>query len=234
VANSQTKTPGDGGQVPPPLFRLWPGLTAYAESLAAMRAFTDARQPDSRDEIWLIEHQPVFTQGQAGRDEHLHTVDAGADSIPVVRSDRGGQITYHGPGQIVAYLLLDLKRLDYGIRSLVTRIEQSVIETLAIYNISAYADPAAPGVYVDVRGQRAKIASLGLRVRRGCSYHGLALNTDMDLSPFSQIDPCGYRGLSVTQIRDLGGPDLPQVQADLQAALQRRLGYEPGPGNSEG
>lgn len=186
-----------------------------------MRAFTDARSADTADEIWLLQHTPVFTQGQAGRDEHLLT----AGDIPLIRSDRGGQITYHGPGQIVVYLLLDLKRLGYGIRSLVTRIEQSVIETLAHYDISAYADAQAPGVYVDVQGQRAKIASLGLRVRRGCSYHGLALNTDMDLAPFSQIDPCGYRGLSVTQVRDLQGPALEIVQADLQAALLRTLGY---------
>ncbi len=208
--------------LPPPDIRIWPALTDYTESLAAMRRFTDTRDAATPDQIWLLQHAPIYTQGQAGRDEHLH----GAGDIAVIRSDRGGQITYHGPGQIVVYLLLDLKRLGFCIRALVTRIEQAVIAALAGYGIQAYADAKAPGVYVDVDGARAKIASLGLRVRRGCSYHGLALNTDMDLAPFRSIDPCGYRGLAVTQVRDRGGPELEIVQADLQGHLLRFLGYE--------
>lgn len=197
------------------------GLIEYGRTLAAMRAFTAARGPQTGDELWFLQHPPVFTQGQAGKAEHL--LDAGG--IPLIQSDRGGQITYHGPGQIVVYLLLDLQRRGYGIRSLVTRIEQAVIETLAAYGIGAYADREAPGVYVDVDGRRAKIASLGLRVRRGCSYHGLALNTDMDLAPYAGINPCGYRGLAVTQVRDLGGPGVERVRPDLEAALLHALGY---------
>jgi lipoyl(octanoyl) transferase len=181
-----------------------------------MRAFTDARTAETADEIWLLQHPPVFTQGQAGKPEHL-LLDAG--DIPLIRTDRGGQITYHGPGQIVAYTLVDLQRRGYGVRSLVSRIEQAVIDTLSGYGVRAYADLKAPGVYVDAAGERAKIASLGLRVRRHCSYHGVALNTDMDLAPFARINPCGYPGLRVTQVRALGGPPLPQVERDLERAL---------------
>lgn len=207
---------GDGGA---PHLRELPGLTDYALSAEQMRGFTETRTADTEDEIWLLQHPPVFTQGQAGRDEHLLM----PGDIPVVRSNRGGQVTYHGPGQIVAYLMIDLHRAGYGIRSLVTRIEDALITTLAGYGISAYSDPDARGVYVDIDGRRHKIASLGLRVSRGCSYHGLALNTDMDLEPFTRINPCGYRGLRVTQVRDLGGPSLPQVQADLGRHLQRAV-----------
>lgn len=208
--------PGDGSV---PQLRELPGLTDYALSAEQMRGFTETRTADTADEIWLLQHPPVFTQGQAGRDEHLLM----PGDIPVVRSNRGGQVTYHGPGQIVAYLMIDLHRAGYGIRSLVTRIEDALITTLAGYGISAYSDPDARGVYVDIDGRRHKIASLGLRVSRGCSYHGLALNTDMDLEPFTWINPCGYQGLRVTQIRELGGPSLPQVQADLGRHLQRAV-----------
>lgn len=202
------------------------GRMAYREAVDAMRAFTDARDAATVDEIWLLEHPPVFTQGQAGKAEHL----LAPGDIPVVQSDRGGQVTYHGPGQLVVYFLLNLHRLGYGIRSLVTNIEQSVVDLLAQYSIKAYADPAAPGIYIDdPSGRRMKIGSLGLRVRRGCTYHGLSLNVAMDLEPFSRINPCGYAGLRMTQLADLGGP------ADVEAAgnallphLLRRLGpYSP-------
>ncbi|HSW11823.1 MAG TPA: lipoyl(octanoyl) transferase LipB, partial [Solimonas sp.] len=178
--------------------------------------FTDTRGPETPDELWFLQHPPVFTQGQAGKAEHLLL----PGEIPVVQSDRGGQVTYHGPGQIVVYLLLDLKRRGYSIRSLVSRIEQALVDTLAGYGIAANADPQAPGVYV----AGAKIASLGLRVRRGCSYHGLALNVAMDLEPFSRINPCGYQGLRMTQISALGGPaELETVARDLEQRLRQRL-----------
>lgn len=192
------------------------GRRDYAEVFAEQRAFTDSRGADTPDELWFLQHDPVFTQGQAGKAEHLLM----PGGIPVVQSDRGGQVTYHGPGQIVVYLLMDLRRLGYSIRSLVTRIEQSLVDTLAAYGIAAAADPKAPGVYVD----GAKIASLGLRVRQGCSYHGLSLNVDMDLEPFSRINPCGYQGLRMTQVRELGGPaDLSVVAVELERHLRNRL-----------
>ncbi len=182
-----------------------------------MRAFTDARNPDTPDELWLLEHPPVFTLGQAGRPEHV--LDAG--DIPVIRSDRGGQVTYHGPGQLVAYLLYDLRRGRVGVKQLVRILEQSVIDLLAARGISAVARPDAPGVYV----HEAKIASLGLRVRRGCSYHGLALNLDMDLAPFRRINPCGYAGLLVTRVVDLlPGLGMDEIAGDLARHLQRSLG----------
>ncbi|MFP5306324.1 MAG: lipoyl(octanoyl) transferase LipB [Gammaproteobacteria bacterium] len=199
------------------------GLQDYAPMLARMRAFTDARGAETPDEIWMLEHPPVFTQGQAGKAEHV----LAAGDIPVVQADRGGQVTYHGPGQLVVYFLLDLQRLGYGIRSLVTRIEQAMIDVLAGYGIAAHADREAPGVYVDGAGGLpggAKIGSLGLRVRRGCSYHGLALNVAMDLEPFSRINPCGYSGLRMTQIADLGGPrSVEAVARDLEPHLLARL-----------
>lgn len=202
------------------------GLRDYAETFAAMRAFTDARGAQTPDELWLLEHPPVFTQGQAGKAEHV----LAPGTIPVVQADRGGQVTYHGPGQLIVYFLVDLQRRGDGIRSLVTHIEQSMIDTLAGYRISAHADPAAPGVYVDDAGGQpggAKIGSLGLRVRRGRSYHGLALNVAMDLEPFSRINPCGHAGQRMTQVRDLGGPDRVDVVGDdLLVHLRRRLGYE--------
>jgi lipoyl(octanoyl) transferase len=189
-----------------------------------MRTFTDTRTADTPDELWLLQHPAVFTQGQAGKAEHLLM----PGDIPVVQSDRGGQVTYHGPGQLVVYFLVDLNRLGYGIRSLVTRIEQAMVDVLASYDIKAYADREAPGVYVDGaagRAGRAKIGSLGLRVRRGCSYHGLSLNVAMDLEPFSRINPCGYQGLRMTQVAELGGPAaVDSVAADLLPLLLRHLG----------
>jgi lipoyl(octanoyl) transferase len=193
------------------------GLRDYEPVRQAMRAFTDARDADTPSELWLVEHPPVFTQGQAGKPEHLLAPGA----IPVVQSDRGGQVTYHGPGQAVLYLLLDLRRVGLGVRALVTHMEQAVIALLAEHGITALARPDAPGVYVN----DAKIASLGLRVRHGRSYHGLALNVAMDLSPFARINPCGYQGLAVTQLADLG-VDLAPEQAGLAlaAALAAQLG----------
>jgi lipoyl(octanoyl) transferase len=185
------------------------GLSDYATTWAAMRAFTDSRDARTEDELWLLEHSPVFTLGQAGRPEHL--LEPG--DIPVVQTDRGGQVTYHGPGQIVAYVLLDLRRAGLGVRSLVHLLENAAIGLLADYGIPAQAKPMAPGVYVG----DAKIAALGLRVRRGCSYHGLSLNVDMDLEPFRRINPCGYPGLAVTQIADLGGPTDPAAVANTLA-----------------
>lgn len=200
------------------------GLTPYAETYAAMRAFTAARGAQTADELWFVEHPAVFTQGQAGRPEHVLAPGA----IPVVASNRGGQVTYHGPGQCVVYVLLDLGRLGYGIRSLVTRLEGAMIATLAAYGITAAARADAPGVYVErvfegVREQR-KIGSLGLRVSRGCSYHGLALNVAMDLEPFSRINPCGLAGLRMTQVADLGGPaTVAEVDIDLERELRHAL-----------
>ncbi|WP_374680182.1 lipoyl(octanoyl) transferase LipB [Hydrocarboniphaga effusa] len=202
-----------------PLIRRLDGLSEYEPTVQAMRDFTESRTSDTQDELWVLEHPPVFTQGQSGRDEHL----LAPGEIPVVRSNRGGQATYHGPGQIVVYVLVDLHRLGYGVRSLVERIESAVIATLARYGIAAYGDPDARGVYVDIDGVRSKIASLGLRVSRGRSYHGLALNTDMDLEPFTRIDPCGYKGLRVTQVRELGGPGIDQVRRDLTDSLIAEL-----------
>lgn len=170
------------------------GRTEYTACWQAMQSYTAQRTADSLDEIWLTEHDPVFTQGQAGRSEHIFATGP----IPVVHTDRGGQVTYHAPGQIVAYVLIDIQRRGYGVRELVTRIEQALIDLLATWHIVATRRPNAPGVYVG----EAKIAALGLRIRHGCSYHGLALNIEMDLSPFSQINPCGYTGLQVTQLRN--------------------------------
>ena len=168
------------------------GALDYERTWLAMQRFTDERKlvPDTQDEVWLVQHPPVFTQGQAGKAEHLLL----PGDIPVVKSDRGGQVTYHGPGQLVAYLMLDVRRLGYGVRELVTRMEQCLIDLLASYGVSAAAKADAPGVYVD----GAKIASLGLRIRNGCSFHGLALNVDMDLEPFRRINPCGYAGMAMT------------------------------------
>lgn len=181
-----------------------------------MRAFTDAREADTPDELWLLEHPPVFTLGQAGRPEHL----LAPGTIPVVQTDRGGQVTYHGPGQLVAYLLLDLRRAGIGIKRLVERLEQSVIDLLAEHGVAAERRADAPGVYV----AGAKIASLGLRVRNGCSYHGLALNVDMDLEPFGRINPCGYAGLAVTRLVDhVPGITLTETAQALAEILPRHL-----------
>jgi lipoyl(octanoyl) transferase len=181
------------------------GRVDYLPTLDAMRRFTDVRDSDTPDELWLLQHPPVFTQGQAGKPEHV----LAAGDIPVIQVDRGGQVTYHGPGQWVLYLLVDLRRRQLGVRDLVTLIECSIVQLLAEYGIAAASRPAAPGVYVADE----KIASLGLRVRRGCSYHGLALNVDMDLEPFGRINPCGYADLRVTSMAKL----LPQAQLDTAA-----------------
>jgi len=173
------------------------GIEPYLPTLESMQAFTAARDADTGDEIWLLQHPPTYTYGVAGRAEHLPRQDRG---IAVVKVDRGGQVTYHGPGQLVAYTLLDLRRMGIGVKALVQRLEQAVIDLLAGYAIPGERHPGAPGVYV--RG--AKVAALGLRIRNGCSYHGLSLNADMDLAPFRAIDPCGYPGLPVTQLRDHG------------------------------
>lgn len=176
------------------------GQVEYEPTFARMKEFTEQRTAATPDEIWLLEHPPVFTQGQAGKAEHL----LAPGDIPVVQVDRGGQVTYHGPGQLVAYVLLDIRRLGLGVRDLVNHLEHSVVDVLAQYGVSAYPKPDAPGVYVATeQGGEAKIASLGLRIRRGFSYHGLALNVDMDLAPFQRINPCGYEGLAVTRLSDL-------------------------------
>jgi lipoyl(octanoyl) transferase len=191
---------------------------SYEETLEAMRRFTETRDASTPDELWLLQHPRVFTQGVAGRAEHL----LAPGDIPVVQVDRGGQVTYHGPGQWVLYLMIDLRRRGLGVRRLVDLIESSVIATLACFGIDAAADPKAPGVYVD----GAKIAALGLRVRRGCSYHGLSLNVDMDLEPFSRINPCGYEGLAVTSMRELlpaDAPDPDAVAERLLLELEKRL-----------
>ena len=194
------------------------GRRDYVPVWRAMQKFTAQRTADSADEIWLVEHPPVYTQGLNGKSEHLLTPGA----IPVVQTDRGGQVTYHGPGQLLAYVLVDLKRQGWGIRDLVSRLEQAVIDLLHDYRIAASARRDAPGVYVN----GAKIAALGLRVKRGCSYHGLSLNVAMNLEPFSRINPCGYAGLPVTQLRTLGGPaDPTEVAEDLLKHLCARLGY---------
>jgi lipoyl(octanoyl) transferase len=174
------------------------GRQPYEPVWRAMQRFTDARDADTPDELWLVEHDPVFTLGQAGKPEHVLM----PGDIPVLHVDRGGQVTYHGPGQLVAYPLLDLKRLRIGVRDYVHRIEQAVIDTLADWNIGGLRREGAPGVYVN----DAKVAALGIRVRRGCSFHGLAFNIAMDLEPFRRINPCGYAGLEVTSMLDLGGP----------------------------
>lgn len=199
------------------LVRRFPRPVPYEASWRAMQSFTDARTPETPDELWLLQHPPVFTLGQAGRWEHVLT----PGDIPVVPVDRGGQVTYHGPGQIVAYPLIDLRRAGLGVRELVHRIEQAIIDTLDHWNIGATRRNGAPGVYVN----GVKIAALGLRVRRGCSFHGLAFNVAMDLEPFRRINPCGYADMQVTQVLDLGGPSaLADVEIVLVGELCRQFG----------
>lgn len=203
------------------------GLVEYQPTFDAMRAFTAQRGPDTPDEIWLLQHPPVYTLGLAGKPEHLlHRSD-----IPLVKIDRGGQITYHGPGQIVIYLLLDLKRRGLGVKELVRRLEQSIIDLLAEHGVAAVRREKAPGVYVG----EAKIAALGLRIKNNCSYHGLCLNVDMDLAPYANINPCGYAGLEVTQTRDHGiCADADVLAEALARQLQLQLGYTGNPINHEG
>ena len=195
------------------------GLVEYEPTWRDMQTFTDRRDAQTADEIWLLQHPPVYTLGLNGNPEHLL---APAD-IPVINIDRGGQVTYHGPGQLVVYPLIDLRRQSLGVRELVSALEQSIIDLATDYGIEANSRADAPGVYVDGR----KLASLGLRIRRGCSYHGLAFNIDMDLEPFSRINPCGFEGLEVTQLKDLGGPSDPeQVAVELEPYLLKRLKYK--------
>jgi lipoyl(octanoyl) transferase len=188
------------------------GQVDYASTFQAMQDFTAGRTAETPDELWIVEHPPVYTLGQAGKPEHILR-DVG---IPVVNIDRGGQVTYHGPGQVVIYLLLDLPRLKIKVRELVTAIEQAVIDLLAGYNVTAERHSGAPGVYVGP----AKVAALGLRIRNGCSYHGVSLNVDMDLSPFAAINPCGYAGLQVVQTRDL---DIPLTAHEAGEQLSQHL-----------
>lgn len=183
-----------------------------------MHHFTEQRDGDSADELWLVQHSPVFTQGQAGKAEHVLM----PGDIPVIQSDRGGQVTYHGPGQQVMYAMIDIKRRKVGVRQLVSAIEQTVVDTLTHFGIEAHARPDAPGVYVGDK----KICSLGLRIRHGCSFHGLALNIAMDLSPFQRINPCGYAGMQMTQIGDfVPGATVDTTAPMLTGAFMRRLGY---------
>ncbi len=211
------------------------GRREYAETEAAMRAFTAARSPETDDELWLVEHPPVFTQGVAGRDEHV----LGAGDIAVVRTNRGGQVTYHGPGQVVAYPLLDLRRLSIYVKEYVFRIEQAVLDTLGAYGVTGHRVRSAPGIYVrladpfdhavlrpgpDPFEGLGKIAALGIKVSNHCTYHGVALNVAMDLEPFTRIDPCGYAGLRTVDLRSIGiDSTWDEAAARLAAALQRRL-----------
>jgi lipoyl(octanoyl) transferase len=193
------------------------GLMDYETVWRAMQAFTDQRDENTADELWLVEHPPVFTQGQAGRAEHV----LAPGDIPVIQVDRGGQVTYHGPGQIVAYPLIDIKRLQMGVRTLVTGIEQAIIGVLKSYGVDALPRADAPGVYVD----GVKIASLGLRIRRGKSFHGLAFNINMDLEPFQRINPCGFAGLQVTKLSAFTEVSMAEVEDRLITGLCRVLGY---------
>jgi lipoyl(octanoyl) transferase len=196
------------------------GIADYTETLLAMQAQNRTRNADTPDEIWLLEHPPVYTLGLAGKPEHV----LNAGEIPVIKVERGGQVTYHGPGQLVAYLLLDVKRLGYGVKELVRRIEQSLIDSLAQYEIASFRKSGMPGVYVSLNGNDTKIAAIGLRIANHATYHGLSLNVDMDLEPFSRINPCGYEGLAVTQMHDLRATDKIQVIGNnLVAHLQRNL-----------
>lgn len=195
------------------------GCVAYEPTWHTMQNFTQTRDANSADEIWLLEHPRVFTQGQAGKAEHV----LAAGDIPIVQVDRGGQVTYHGPGQLVAYVLVDVRRARQGVRDLVNSIENSLLDVLKHYGVVAHAKPDAPGVYVANK----KIASLGLRIRRGCSFHGLALNVDMDLQPFQRINPCGYAGMQMTQLRDetQQAVAMSDVSTCLRDRLVSRLNY---------
>ena len=191
------------------------GVTEYVACWRAMQAFTDARTPATPDEVWLTEHAPVYTLGLAGRREHVHDTRG----VPLVQVDRGGQVTYHGPGQLVAYLLIDLRRSRRAVRAMVRSIEAAVIDFLAGVGVAAFGKTSAPGVYVSRDGREAKIAALGLKVRNGCTYHGVAVNVAMDLSPFAAIDPCGFPGLEVTSLEALGIDMSVENVADTLAPL---------------
>ena len=193
------------------------GLADYEPVWRAMQDFTDSRDADTDDELWLLEHPPVFTQGQAGKAEHV----LAPGDIPVIQVDRGGQVTYHGPGQIVAYPLVDLKRIGVGVRDFVNRIEESIIRVLARYGVAGERLEGAPGIYVG--GD--KIASLGLRVRRGCTFHGLAFNINMNLEPFQRINPCGFQGLRVVRLADFAELEFAAVESHLVEEFVKQLGY---------
>ncbi len=192
------------------------GEVPYNETWQKMQDFTNSRDENTADELWFLQHPPVYTMGKNAKSEHL----LAPDDIPVVNSDRGGQVTYHGPGQLMVYTLLDLKRLKIGVRDLVTLIEKTLIELLDDYGIAANARSDAPGVYVN----NAKIAALGLRIRKSCSFHGLALNVDMDLEPFNRINPCGYEGLEITQLKDfIEDVEMDEVTVNLQQRLMSNI-----------
>ncbi len=192
------------------------GEVPYSETWQKMQDFTNSRDQNTADELWFLQHPPVYTMGKNAKPEHL----LAPDNIPIINADRGGQVTYHGPGQLVVYTLLDLKRLKIGVRELVTLIEKTLVELLNGYDIDASAKPEAPGVYVN----NAKIAALGLRIRKGCSFHGLALNVDMDLEPFSRINPCGYEGLEVTQLKNfIEDIEMDEVADNLQQRLMNNI-----------
>jgi lipoyl(octanoyl) transferase len=194
------------------------GRQAYEVAWRKMREYTESRDADSVDQLWWVEHPPVFTLGVGGKEHHV----LDAHGVPLVRSNRGGQVTYHGPGQIVMYVLLDMRRLKLSIRQLVSQLEDTVIALLSRHGVAAESRRDAPGVYVN----GCKVAAIGLRISRGCSYHGLALNVDMDLEPFQWINPCGYEGLRATQLRDLGIKDSPQsLHAQLAAIFSDKMGY---------
>lgn len=198
------------------------GEKPYTETWQAMKSFTYSRDECAADEFWFVQHPRVYTLGQAGKVEHLLT----PGDIPIVHSDRGGQVTYHGPGQLVCYLLLDIRRLQLGVRDLVTAIEQSIVQLIKSYGVAAEAKPEAPGVYVDGR----KLAALGLRIRKGCSYHGLSLNVDMDLGPFSNINPCGIEGLEVVDMKRLGiDRPMAKIIEELTDILVQQIGYDGDP-----
>lgn len=198
------------------------GEKPYTETWQAMKSFTDSRDESAADEFWFVQHPRVYTLGQAGKVEHLLT----PGDIPIVHSDRGGQVTYHGPGQLVCYLLLDIRRLQLGVRDLVTAIEQSIVQLIKSYGVAAEAKPEAPGVYVDGR----KLAALGLRIRKGRSYHGLSLNVDMDLGPFSNINPCGIEGLEVVDMKRLGiDRPMAKIMEELTDILVQQIGYDGDP-----
>ncbi len=194
------------------------GLKSYEPVWRAMQRFTDSRSDETPDELWMVQHPPVFTQGQAGKAEHV----LAAGDIPVIQVDRGGQVTYHGPGQIVAYPLVDLRRRDIGVKALVCKIEEAILRVLAYYGVQALRRPGAPGIFVG----EAKIASLGLRIRRGRSFHGLAFNIRMDLEPFQRINPCGYAGLEVTDLSHFAATEFADVEQHLVQELAEQLGFE--------
>ncbi len=199
------------------------GIQPYEKVWQAMSRFTNERDDETVDELWMVEHEPVYTQGQAGKPEHILQ----RTSIPIVKSDRGGQVTYHGPGQLILYPLINLRRRSLGVRDMVTLLEELVVQWLSAYDLTSYAKPDAPGVYMSIAGKDAKIASLGLRIRRGCSFHGVSINVAMDLEPFGWINPCGYENLSMTQLSqhiESSRIDKSTIKQQLTQLLVQQLG----------